>query len=456
MRARYILKDRIISLHSSNSGYKIIFTSDKKPWNMPVLSVYIKAHQKFNLFQQYNKLIDNNILPIAINVDGIEVKEKCDELFNLGERNGEWKHEKVKCSVLSENSFIKREIYPPPCSQPHSEIVQLPKFLHISGAGGNGKSEYIVKLAQSYKGLCYIAPTNIACNNLIERGKSLGIKIEAHTYHKVFGISCRDVFPRHKYNRFILDECSMVSSQAFKIIMDKLNPIQSLLIAGDFNQLPPAGGEKGIYDNWTGEKSPEYEKFEIMELTKNWRQKEDPDFFNLCNKLRQEITENEAKKIIDKLNTRVRKVKKSDINTIDDIYICGINKQIDIINSSSLNTNRVISIKTFSCSQRERGEQNISNGLIGMVKKNSIIKWENGIETEYKPMAHKTRISPATAITVHKAQGKTLKRNVVIDPTRLFSKNHLYVALTRATKFDNIILSKKITLEIFKKTVKVI
>ena len=449
MRSRYILKDRIISISCSNNIYKIVFKSDKKPWNFPVLSVYIKSHQKFNLFQQYNKLIDNNIVPVAVNVDGIEVKEKCDELFSIGCRNGQYKYEKIIVRP-AENTVITREIYQPP--KGNGEFIKLPKFLHISGAGGNGKSEYIVKLAKSYKSLCFIGPTNIACNNLIERGKSLGIKIDAFTYHKVFGISCRDMFPRHKYNRFVLDECSMVSAQALKMIMDKLNPTQSLLLAGDFNQLPPAGGEGGIFNNWTGEKSLEYERFNIMELTKNWRQKEDPDFFELCNKLRTKLSKTDAMEIIEKLNTRFIKIKKSDINTIDDIYICGINKQVDTINTSSLKCNRVVSIKNF-----KDGDNFISNGLIGIVKKqnkNNIIKWENGTESNYQKC--ESRINPATAITVHKSQGKTLKRNVVIDPTRLFSKNHLYVALTRATKFSNIYLTKKITFDIFSKTVQVL
>ena len=54
--------------------------------------------------------------------------------------------------------------------------------------------------------------------------------------------------------------------------------------------------------------------------------------------------------------------------------------------------------------------------------------------------------------TVHKAQGKTMSDNVVINPNSLFEKHHLYVALTRATKFDSIILTEPITMRIFKMT----
>ena len=63
---------------------------------------------------------------------------------------------------------------------------------------------------------------------------------------------------------FVLDECSMLSSENLKIIMDKLNQTQKLLLAGDFYQLPCIN-ETPIYDNWTGAKSTEYKKFEVIE-----------------------------------------------------------------------------------------------------------------------------------------------------------------------------------------------
>ena len=86
MRARYILRERIISFNYYDGWYSIVYASDKKPWNMPVVSAYVKAHQKYNLFQQYNKLIENGIVPVAVSVDGIEVKVKCDHLFNIVEQ----------------------------------------------------------------------------------------------------------------------------------------------------------------------------------------------------------------------------------------------------------------------------------------------------------------------------------------------------------------------------------
>ena len=85
----------------------------------------------------------------------------------------------------------------------------------------------------------FIAPTTSAVKNLLDRAKELNVSINADTYHRCFGVSCRDVFDRDKYDIFILDECSMVGADMLKFILSKLKPHQSLILAGDFKQLPP-------------------------------------------------------------------------------------------------------------------------------------------------------------------------------------------------------------------------
>ena len=467
MRARYILQDRIVSFRYNEGFYQISYESDKPPWNMPVISVYVKAHQKFNLFNQYNKLIDNNITPICVSVDGIEVdntksEKLLDSLFDLGVKNGQWKKEKIHLSPITDPYVIEREIHEP--LQYGGEVefnkdLLLNKFQHFSGAGGNGKSQKIIEVAKYYKGLLYMGPTNDAVKNLIDRAEEMNIKIEAHTYHKVFGFGCADMFPRSKYQRFILDECSMLSSDNLKIIMKKLKKNQSLILAGDFYQLPCLSPETPIYDNWTHKKSKYYEKFKVVELTKNWRQKEDPEFFNLCQTLRNKLTKEEAEEIIKKLNTRVVS-NLPENTTTDDIHICGINNQVDNINKNyKLEVNCKVICNT-TC--RDLDKQLMPNGSIGIItemQRGSFKIEMNGKSYRFKGVGKntsgKSRFTPAYGLTIHKAQGKTIKRNVIINPTRLFSKNHLYVALTRATKFNSIFLTHPITFDVFKKTVNV-
>ena len=80
-------------------------------------------------------------------------------------------------------------------------------------------------------------------------------------------------------------------------------------------------------------------------------------------------------------------------------------------------------------------------------------KWKNGI---ISPNVSKSILSLAFALTVHKAQGQTKTGNVVINPSRLFAKNHLYVALTRATSSENVYFTTLMTKRILLKTLNII
>ena len=301
--------------------------------------------------------------------------------------------------------------------------------------------------------MMFMCPTNDAAKNLIDRAKELGVEINVDTYHRVFGFGCMDMFPRDKYTRFVLDECSMLSAENLNIIMSKLSPSQKLLLAGDFWQLPCIN-ETPIYDNWTHVKSPDYEKFEIRELTKNWRQKEDIEFFNLCQSLRDELTEDEALIILKTLNSRVVSTL-PDNTTTDDIHICGKNYQVDAINKKySLGVGCKIICNT-KCRDIEKNK--VPNGSIGIIIAfdNVIkIKWSDGTISTFKANTQ-ARFTPAYGLTIHKSQGKTITRNVIINPTRLFAKNHLYVALTRATKFSSVFFTARMSFKTFCDTVNV-
>lgn len=460
MRARYILKDRIVKISQTNAMYEIVFTSNKKPWNMPVISAYVKAHQKFNIFNQYNRIISAGYHVNAISVDSIEISRspvcvangdfRCDHLFNMNQ----WKLEAINRSPMGDPFVIKREeVKPTMTGLPlFNEVLGtsnlLPKYLHYSGAGGNGKTETIINLAKAYKKAMFIAPTTSAVKNLLDRAKQLGIKIEADTYHRVFGFGCEDRFPRNKYNKYFLDECSMVSAPVLKQMIAK---VPSLILSGDFWQLPCVN-EKPIYDNWTDEKSNEYDKFEVRELTTNWRQKSDPEFYDLCNKLRKKLTRHDAMKLLEILNTRIITSSIPDRSTLDDIQICGINSQVDEINKSyeiGVGCKVICNIK---CHDLEK--KMVPNGSIGIITSLSpfSVQWEDSSISTFKCIG-KQRFTIAYGLTVHKCQGRTLKRNVIINPTRFFEKNHLYVALTRATCFNNIFLTKKMSFDMFCKTV---
>ena len=153
------------------------------------------------------------------------------------------------------------------------------------------------------------------------------------------------------------------------------------------------------------------------------------------------------------------KDKMPDFNTLNDIYICGVNEQVNIINKKYKFQVGCKVISNMTC--RDLEGNTVANGDIGIVLNLSPlrIQWGDSKISTFRSVGKnksgKSRFTPSYCLTVHKAQGRTIKRHVVINPTRLFSKNHLYVALTRATKFSNLHFTKKISIHTFSKTVQV-
>lgn len=504
LRALYQLQDNLIGVYQNEvetgevigkrkvtkKSYSIEYTDpDKTPWQCPVVAVYVKAHQKLQLFKQYNTLADNGILPRYISVDGIEIsgnqRKKAVPLFDVQGVRGnliasggsppKWKQEEIKPASFQHIDVIERKVPDPPTAPLYSTYTHLPRLLHLAGSGGNGKTEKVVKLALQMANICYTATTHNACSELEMRGKKLNLtgsqQIRANTYHRIFGIGTK--YPQiPNASTFVIEEASMLPDEHLQIIderlREKFNPNESfggrrIILVGDFWQLPVLKPLTPLYDHWTDTKTLLYSQFTVQELTENWRQKADPEFYNLCQKLRNKMSKKEAQIILNKLNERC--VSDEDgakyvpfAGTMDDMYMAGVNMQCDYINrlryggKQHIGT-KIINTKTFTY-KHDGTRIKIPNGRIGVVELTKSRKFHVNFEgigiCEFR--GKRDEFKPAYAVTVHKAQGRTQRGKVVIDPSRLFDKNHLYVALTRASTFQNIYLTEPISLRVFAKT----
>lgn len=145
----------------------------------------------------------------------------------------------------------------------------------------------------------------------------------------------------------------MLSAEHLEKIISKV-PDAKIIIFGDFIQLPVVYGRP--LDN-----HEIYDMFYEHILTQNYREKEDPEFYELCNMLRHTVSIEDAKKIRKTLNKRV---KPAQFLTKDDIYIAGVNCQVDKINNnfSLVDGAKVIATKT---------EMNYVNGLRNLDKRSS-------------------------------------------------------------------------------------
>jgi ATP-dependent DNA helicase PIF1 len=487
LRALFQLQDNLIGVKSTQVdtgcvrgiqsvmktlAYSIEYTDpNKTPWQCPVVAVYVKAHQKLQLFKQYNLLVDNGILPRYVSVDGIEISGNQPAAIPLFDMVN-WKREEIKPAAFNHVQVIERVVKPFNTSElpPYNKNTEpLPQLLHLAGSGGNGKTELVVKLSQIYDNICYTATTHNACSELEIRGKKLGLPIKAETFHRIFGIGTK--FPQiPNASVFVIEEASMLSDEHLQIIDARLREKFSahkpfggkkIILVGDFWQLPVLSPATPLYDPWTDIKTPLYSLFTLRELTENWRQKADPTFYNLCQRLRSKLSEDEAAEILEELNVRCVYDEEGEtyvpgVYSINDMYMSGVNAQVDSINKSKYGGiilkvgRKIINTKTTF-----KGGVKIPNGRIGVVaevaEEHFTIAFQGIGLVEFK-ITQTDQFKPAYAVTVHKAQGRTLSGNVVINPSRLFDKNHLYVALTRAISFDNVYLTSPITLKMLAKT----
>lgn len=435
MKARYELKGQIIGYTKTNDIYEITYNKLTTPWALPLIYTYIIQHQKYLFKKQYD-LIKNIVDIVYCCVDGIETKQNADHLFDIGPDLTQWKHEEINMNVSQipfEYEQMPHRIITNPT--PYDKKYILPKYTHLSGAGGNGKTTFAVKLNKIYADIGYCAPTHNVCRNL----KIMDSSIDAKTIYSMFNIrNGRDI---HYHQTYVIDEVSMISDKDFKLIMDKImeqKPNAQIIIVGDFAQLPPVGSEPTV-KNKKINTTEFYKQFKVIESTENYRQREDPEFYKLCNKLRIENFDKKyIKSILQKLNERVLPL--PDYTTENDLFICGVNNQVNNINKKyeNLENKKVIVKNTF-----KKDNEIIPCGLEGILNKNTFTADKEYILTDNQLK----NISLNYASTIHLAQGKTKSGNVIINPTRLFEKEHLYVALTRAVKLNNIYLTNKITKE---------
>ncbi len=279
-----------------------------------------------------------------------------------------------------------------------------------------------------------------------------------------------------------------------------------MIFIGDLYQLPPVvtGGEREIFRSYYKSEyffdalSFKDLKFEFIELEKVYRQK-DNQFIGLLNEIRNNSVSEESLSI---LNSRVIPDYMPDYGSSYTIFLTTTNKMADDINMENLSglNGRVYEFKaqvegafdrrTFPASLN----LTLKNGAQVMMLNNDRAKrWVNGsigkvdsiaysedegayaiyirfptgnveavypytwdmfhyifnrdtglIDTENIGSFTQYPVKLAFAITIHKSQGKTFD-NVVIDIGKgTFAHGQIYVALSRCTSFNGIVLKRPV------------
>lgn len=479
-KALFSLQDRIIKheIKESYNGeegaviyyesplYFVYYRAERKPWALPIVPIIVKENHNIRLYSVLNELADQGIKPVAVKVDSIEVEAQHEKALMeaIKKVGGGWKAEGPKegggffdhqeAEIVHALDIAPPPTYVPPPARPFVPTVALGKLTHIAGKAGNAKTQWIVDNFKNgaLQNTLFCASTGKASRNLQRR---MGAPPVA-TAHKLFGMGCRHTLPHPStFDRVVIEEISMLGTESLEHIDRTLKAHchstqyfggKDLVIVGDFQQLKPV---KDIPFN----QSALYELFEVIELMINYRQKDDPALYLMCEWVRNPMTEEFAEGMIKCFNKRFYKGGELPTNsTLDDVYIAGTNREVD-----RYNTTYPFAVGNKAMLRKTMGDyRNGDEGIITAIQNEKItLTFADGGHITAKPgdgQIDRPTITASQGQTVHLCQGDTKKGNVIINPSNLFEENHLYVALTRATHSKNITFSHPITLGTLRRT----
>lgn len=245
----------------------------------------------------------------------------------------------------------------------YNHITNNPKGLYfVHGKAGSGKTYLIRKIASSMYGCQVLVPTNMAAS----------LYVGARTIHSFFYGALDDleegymnpsnldinpgkahslVYTLKKISLLVFDEVSMVRADLMEMVnricqiaLSNNEPFGGIptVFVGDLFQLPPIVSDDAVYEYLKKEYSGIYffnshiiqsslSQLKYFELTKSFRQANDPKFVEILDTFRQRLTAKQKVELLDAVNSRV-----SDSLPEDAIYIASSNEEVRQINDYKL------------------------------------------------------------------------------------------------------------------------
>ena len=231
-------------------------------------------------------------------------------------------------------------------------------FVH--GKAGCGKTHLIKQLVSRINGCQVLAPTNLAVS-LYQGARTIhsffygALDSLDEGYQNPENLSLGKVERVSKVLKtlrmLVFDEISMVRSDLFEMInqicqmaLGNSKPFGGLpvVLVGDLFQLPPIVSDDAVMDYLKAEYGgiyffnshvvkTEIKNIKLFELTKSYRQANDPDFVRILDAFRKPLSPNEKVEIMNAINSRV-----TDVLPKDAVYVASSNEEVRKVNTMKL------------------------------------------------------------------------------------------------------------------------
>ncbi|MDE7160502.1 MAG: AAA family ATPase [Muribaculaceae bacterium] len=232
-------------------------------------------------------------------------------------------------------------------------------FVH--GKAGCGKTYLINRLESSTPGCQVLAPTNLAAS-LYKRARTIhsffwrGFDDLDEGFQNTSNITPAKAsnmsYELAKVTMLVFDEISMVRADTFEMMNRICQEAKGsalpfggipVVVVGDLFQLPPVVSDEAIHNYLINEYGGIYffdshviqdnlGDIRLFELTKSYRQKNDPEFVRLLDAFRMPLTPDEKVDLLQALNVRVCPELPGDA-----VYIASSNEDVGVINARKLN-----------------------------------------------------------------------------------------------------------------------
>ena len=418
----------------------------------------LELHKKVQLLRQ------NNFIPICIKTDAVVYFSKSEKGFNTS--NYYWDKEKTILKYKDEEPQLlkksidyvitdKFKLQPKKYNvieddktfnfniEIAKKIIESNKGCFLDGAAGTGKSRLINEMNKLLEGkkVFKLTPTNVSA--LIINGETIDkfanrILINNKSIHKL-----QDV------DYIFIDEISMVKEKFYSVFLSVKYyfPNIKFIVSGDFYQLDPVNDRK--YFNYEFSRAL-YELVDGNKLNLSLCRRSDDRLFNICENIKlnnsYDVTCFQNNDWLSYVNLCYTNAKRKEINQkcMDRFIKEQQPNLIYNVNALAYDDNTQdykLCVGMPLISRLNRKDLDILNNEMFKCKKinnNSIVISNQFKELEIEKSIFDKLFNLAFCVTIHKSQGMSInERYVIYEWNKMYNKLK-YVALSRATEFNNI------------------